>query len=255
MWDKEKDYAWYSSIETMGALDGPGLRLVIFLQGCPLRCLFCHNPETIEWKEDKKISIDEIINMYRKNESFYKKEGGITISGGEGMGQPDFLINLLERTIDEEIHVTIDTAVGSYMGRNIEKINRIALLANLFLIDIKHIDTDVARELTSRGNETQIEFIEYLESIKKPYWVRHVFVPTYSDRNEDSMFSLGEYIGKLRYMERFEILPYHNMMIAKYEEMKIPFKLAHIEPPSEATIAEAMSDINKGIKKTRATLT
>ena len=254
MWDKEKNYAWYSSIETMGALDGPGLRLVIFLQGCPLRCLFCHNPETIEWKEDKKITIDEIIAMYRKNESFYKKEGGITISGGEGMGQPDFLINLLEKTIEEDIHVTIDTAVGSYMGRYVEKINKIAELANLFLVDIKHINSDIARELTARGNETQIEFIDYLDSIKKAYWVRHVFVPTYSDRNPNDMYLFGEYIGKLKFMERFEILPYHNMMVAKYEEIKIPFKLGHVEPPSEKDIAGAMKEINRGIKAIRANL-
>ena len=253
------EHVWYSQIETLGAVDGPGLRLIVFTQGCPLRCLFCHNPETIPWKQERKLSIDEVIELYKKNESFYKANGGgITFSGGESTGQPDFLINFMEKSKPMGIHVTIDTAVGAMLGRNLAKFERIADLADLFLVDVKHPNSIVSQELTGYGNENQYAFIKMLEKKKKPYWVRHVFVPTYSDRKpveEDApeyMVQLGHFLGNLKYMEKFEILPYHNMMIPKYENEGIPFKLGHIEPPSDAMIKKAMEQIRQGIQEVKA---
>ena len=248
----EKDYAWYSSIETMGAVDGPGLRLVIFLQGCPMRCLFCHNPETIEFKEENKITVDEVVALYRKNESYYKKQGGITISGGDALAQPDFLLTLSKRLQAEKIHLTLDTAAGPYMGKNIDKVNEIAKNTNLFLVDIKHPDTKVCRELTGMGNENQYDLVEYLEATGTKYWIRHVYVPTFSDRNADDMYNLGKYMGRLKYMERFEILPYHDMMIPKYENLGLEFKLGHITPPTEKMIAKIMKEINRGVRDAKA---
>lgn len=247
------DYAWYSQIETLGAVDGPGLRLIIFVQGCPLRCLFCHNPETIPYKQEKKITVDEIIELYRKNETFYKaNNGGITISGGEAMAQPDFLISLLEKTKKLGIHVTIDTALGAFMGRNIDKLVKIAHEADLFLIDIKHTDTLVSQRLTGYGNENQYEFIKLCEKIGAKYWIRHVYVPTFSDTKDEYMITLGHILANLKHMIKFEILPYHNMMIPKYENLGIPFKLGHIEPPSKEMIAHAMKLIKQGIQEGRA---
>lgn len=247
------NHAWYSQIETLGAVDGPGLRLIIFLQGCPLRCLFCHNPETIEFKEEKKITIDEIINLYKKNESFYKSNsGGITISGGEALAQADFMINLATRTKAEGIHLTVDTALGSYMGRNIEKIMKIAQLADLFLIDVKHPDNEMSIKLTTQGNEKQLDFIKLCESLGTKYWIRHVYVPTFSDVKDEYMIKLGHILGNLRHMEKFEILPYHNMMIPKYQNLGMEFKLHHVTPPSKEQIAKAMNLIRQGIQEVRA---
>lgn len=251
--EKKIEHLWYSTIETLGAVDGPGLRLIVFAQGCPMRCLFCHNPETIPWEQEQKISVDEVIELYKKNESFYKpNNGGITFSGGESTAQPDFLISFLEKSKPLGIHVTIDTALGSFMGPNVPKIAKIADLADLFLIDIKHTDTDVSYELTGSGNENQYAFIKMLEQKKKPYWIRHVYVPTFSDRKDQYMVDLGHVIGNLKYMEKFEILPYHNMMVPKYENMGIEFKLGDVEPPTDEMIKGAMQRIQQGVKEVKA---
>lgn len=248
---KKINYAWYSQIETMGAVDGPGLRLIVFVQGCPLRCLFCHNPETIPFIQEKKITIDEVIELYRKNETFYSNGGGITVSGGEALAQADFILNLAKRCKEEKIHMTVDTALGPFMGQRVAKIVEIAKIVDLFIIDIKHPDTDVSQALTGYGNENQFEFIKLLEKIGKDFWIRHVFVPTYSDTKDEYMIKLGWILGNLKYMKKFEILPYHNMMIPKYENMGIPFKLSHIEPPSKEMIKKAMDLIKRGVMEVR----
>lgn len=245
---EEKNWAWYSSIETLGAVDGPGLRLIIFVQGCPLRCLFCHNPETIPYTMEKKITVDEIIEKYRKNEPFYVSNGGgITISGGEALGQPNFVLSLAKRCKKEGIHLTIDTAAGPFMGPNIEIIIEIAKIVPLFLIDLKHPNEEISTELTGYGFDNQLELIRLCEKLGTHYWVRHVYVPTFSDRNPEDMRKLGRIIGNLKYMDKFEILPYHDMMIPKYEMYNIPFKLGHVKPPTKEMVQGLRKWIEEGI--------
>ena len=243
------DFAWYSSIETMGAVDGPGLRLVIFLQGCPLNCLFCHNPETIPFRtKEKKITIDEIIKLYRRNESFYKESGGITFSGGEAMAQIEFVTAAFKELQKQGIHTTLDTA-GTPMGiYPIEKVIEMLKYTDLLLVDIKNSDDELSEILTGQGTQHQKDLIRLLEEMKIPYWIRHVYLPSFSDRSDDNMINLGKMIGNLKMMERFEILPYHDLAKVKYENLGWSYPLKEIEPPTKDEIAKGMKLLNKGIK-------
>ena len=242
------DFAWYSSIESMGAVDGPGLRLVIFLQGCPLNCLFCHNPETIPFStKEKKITIEEILRLYKRNESFYKESGGITFSGGEAMAQIEFVTAAFKEFKKHGIHTTLDTA-GTPMGiYPIEKVIEMLKYTDLLLIDIKNSDDELSKILTGQGTEHQKDLIKLLEEIKKPYWIRHVYLPSFSDRSEDNMINLGKMIGNLKMMERFELLPYHDMAKVKYENMGWSYPLKDIEPPTKDQIRKGMKLLNEGM--------
>jgi len=243
------EFAWYSSVESMGAVDGPGLRLVIFLQGCPLNCLFCHNPETIPFStKEKKITIPEILDLYKRNESFYKDTGGITFSGGEAMAQIDFVTAAFKEFKKHGIHTTLDTA-GTPMGiYPIEKVVEMLEYTDLLLIDIKNSDNELSKILTGQGTEHQVALIQLLEEIGKPYWIRHVYLPSFSDRTEDNMINLGKMIGNLKFMTKFEILPYHDLAKVKYENIGWSYPLKDIEPPTKKQIAKGMKLLAEGME-------
>ncbi|AHI53256.1 pyruvate formate-lyase-activating protein [Spiroplasma culicicola] len=242
---------YYSSIETFGAVDGPGVRLVIFLQGCLLRCKYCHNPETLEFKRDKEITVDEVLAMYEKNKNFYAN-GGITLSGGEATTQIEFCTELFKKAKEKGIHTCLDTCFGTY--QDVEKIKEkwVELLkyTDLTLADLKHIDNEKHIKLTSRPNENILQAIRFLDDNGNKMWVRHVLVPGWTDDQED-LIKLGEFIGKLRNMERFEMLPYHNMMIPKYENLKMKFYLKDVEPPTKIYVKECRDIIKIGVDQAR----
>lgn len=230
-------------VETFGAVDGPGVRLVIFSQGCPLRCKYCHNPESWSVNSDGcwKVSALEIINLYEKNASFYRN-GGITISGGEPTFHLDFLIELAKETKKRGIHLAIDTSGFFFNESNYDKFQELIKYVDLWLIDIKHIKADKYELVTGAKGQHELKFIKYLESSKKKYWVRQVLVPGLTD-DKDDLTELGLFISKLKYMDRFELLPYHDMAKSKYENLNIEYFLENTKIPTKEGIKEAMSII------------
>ncbi len=243
--------AKYFKTETFGAVDGPGTRLVIFLQGCPLRCVYCHNPESWEIDgSDKTISVNEIINLYKVNENFYKNGGGITISGGEPCLHMDFLISLGKRCKKEGIHLTIDTSGYFYKKAYFKKMNELIKYVDLFLVDIKQINNKKYSLVTrvDSSKQSEVEFVRYLEKNEKHYWIRQVLVPGYTDDKND-LVELGRFMKDLKYMDKFELLPYHNMAVFKYKNLKIKYVLKNIEPPTIEEIRKAMEYIKEGMGK------
>jgi pyruvate formate lyase activating enzyme len=208
------------SIESFSTLDGPGIRSVVFLQGCPLRCQYCHNPDT--WQISKGDLLDswEIINKVLKNKNYIAKNGGVTISGGEPTAQIEFLAELLKMFKDASIHTAVDTS--GYVS--LDDINKIIDYTDLFIIDIKHMEKEKSRELTGQSNEKVFILLEYLEHLNKPVWIRNVLVPGFTD-SEEHISALCAYVEKLKNVQNFEILPYHAMAKAKYKKLNIPYRL------------------------------
>lgn len=228
------------SIESFGAVDGPGMRYIVFTAGCPMRCLFCHNPDTWKMEEGKRMTAEEIIADAIKDRAYWGKKGGITVSGGEPLLQIDFLIELFTLAKKENVHTCIDTAGGPFRreGEWFEKFRKLMELTDLLLMDIKHIDREEHIALTGQSNENIIEMFRYLDEIKKPIWIRHVLVPGISD-NDAYLEKTRDFIRSLHNVERVEILPYHNLAIPKYEELGIPYLLKETPMPVQERIENA----------------
>lgn len=237
------------SKESFGTVDGPGIRYVLFMQGCPMRCLYCHNPDTWEVNAGTLITTDEILNEYRKNSSFYTN-GGITVTGGEPLLQIDFVTELFQKAKAEGIHTCIDTSGITFNPKNTEKFDELVKYTDLVMLDIKHIDSKKHNALTGHGNENILAFAKYLEEKKTPLWIRHIIVEGITDSPED-LVRLGEFIGTLGNLKALDVLPYHTMGVGKYEEMGIPYPLKDLKalPLSEAV--KAKEYILSGIKKVR----
>lgn len=237
------------SKESFGTVDGPGIRYVLFMQGCPMRCLYCHNPDTWEVNSGTLITTDEILNEYRKNSSFYTN-GGITVTGGEPLLQIDFVTELFQKAKVEGIHTCIDTSGITFNPQNTEKFDELVKYTDLVMLDIKHIDPKKHNALTGHGNENILAFAKYLEEKKTPLWIRHIIVEGITDSPED-LVRLGEFIGTLGNLKALDVLPYHTMGVGKYEEMGIPYPLKELKalPLSEAV--KAKEYILSGIKKVR----
>lgn len=237
------------SVETFGTVDGPGIRYVVFMQGCPLRCLYCHNPDT--WKVSKKneITVAEILEDYEKYRPFLKN-GGLTVSGGEALLQIDFLIELFEKAKAKNIHTCLDTS-GIPFSRNkkyLEKIDRVLENTDLVLLDIKHIDDEEHKKLTGRSNKEVLDFAEYLSEKNIPVSVRHVIVPgiTYIAKY---LIKLGNFLGGLNNIESVDILPYHDMGKIKYKNLGIPYPLENTKPLTDIEKKKAYDIVIYGIKK------
>ena len=213
------------SYESLGTFDGPGLRLVVFLQGCNFRCLYCANPDTIDLRgEAKETSIDHIVDMAVSEMPFFGKKGGVTFSGGEPTVQAEALIPLVKRLKEQGIHVCIDTN-GSIWNPKVEELFS---LVDLVLLDIKEHNPAQHLRLTERSNEQTLRTAEWLENNKKPFWMRYVLVPGYSDSEED-IRALGEHLKGFEMLERVEILPYHTLGVHKYEAMGQEYKLRGVK--------------------------
>lgn len=240
------------SKESFGTVDGPGIRYVLFLQGCPLRCKYCHNPDTWEVGKGETVTVDEILAEYDKNKAFYSK-GGITVTGGEPLLQTEFLIELFKRAKEKQIHTCIDTSGITYNPRNTEylkKLDELIDYTDLVMLDIKHIDSEAHRELTGKSNENILGFAEYLEEKNIPLWVRHVVVPGITD-DPEYLENLGEFIGTLRNLKAIDVLPYHTMGVNKYKEMGLAYPLEGVEALSSQKALEAKKHILNGLKRIR----
>ena len=240
------------SFESFGTVDGPGIRFVIFMQGCPLRCLYCHNPDTWDVNSGTEMSPSEIIELYNKNKAFYTN-GGITVTGGEPLLQIDFLIELFTLAKADNIHTCIDTSGITFNKNNtqyLEKIDALLSLTDLILLDIKHIDNEAHIKLTGSPNSNVLSFLEYLSQKNIPVWIRHVVVPGYTD-NKDDLYNLGFFIGNFRNIKALDVLPYHTMGVNKYKELDIPYLLSDVKPFPKSDIPRVRNIILNGIKDTR----
>ena len=232
--------AFVHSFETFGSVDGPGVRFVVFLQGCKMRCLYCHNPDT--WKQNvgEEKTVDQIIKQALRYRPYWGEEGGVTCSGGEPLLQMDFMIEFFKALKAQGINTTIDTAAGPFTREEpfFSKFQELMQYTDLVMLDIKHIDNDKHRELTHVPNTNILDCARYLNEIKKDVWIRHVLVPGYTD-DEASLTKLHEFIATLDNVKRVEVLPYHSFGAFKWEEMKIPYQLKDTPSPSEESIAQA----------------
>lgn len=240
------------SRESFGTVDGPGLRYVVFLQGCPMRCLYCHNPDTWEGGGGTEIEAAQIIADICKNRAFYQK-GGLTVSGGEPLCQIDFLIDLFTRAKEESIHTCLDTSGILFDERNpvyLQKLDRLMTLTDLVLLDIKHIDDAAHRVLTGHTNAPVLAFAHYLEQKKVPVWIRHVVLEGYTDQAA-AWERLGTFIGSLSNLQALDVLPYHTMGTEKYRALGLAYPLDGIPAASSELAESAKRCILEAIRKVR----
>lgn len=236
-----------NKIETFGSVDGPGIRFVVFMQGCPMRCKFCHNPETWDFKgkdiggvEPFDISPEDLLQKALRYKPYWGKDGGITVSGGEPLAQLDFMIEFFECAKNAGVHTCIDTSGVSFRHADaaFEKFERLMRVTDLLLVDIKHIDEAAHKELTGHGNENILDFFRYLDEIKKPIWIRHVLVPGISD-NDEALARTRDFIRTLGNVERVEVLPYHAFALGKYDELGIDYVLKDTQSPTAERVENA----------------
>ena len=211
------------SYESMGTFDGPGLRLVVFLQGCNFRCLYCANPDTIEACGGKPTDPAEILRMAVDQRPFFGKRGGVTFSGGEPTFQAAALVPLVRDLKAAGIHVCLDSNGGVWNPA----VEELLGLVDLVLLDVKQADPERHRALTGCGNAQTLRTAAWLEEHGKPFWLRYVLVPGYSDAEAD-MRALGESLGGCRSIERVELLPYHTLGVHKYEAMGLEYGLRDV---------------------------
>lgn len=241
------------SLESFGTVDGPGVRFVVFMQGCPMRCAYCHNPDTWEMNGGKLMEVSEIIDAFERNRSYYT-EGGLTVTGGEPLLQIDFLLELFTECKKRNINTCIDTSGITYKPENkeyIEKLDKLMPLTDLVMLDIKHIDPQKHIDLTSQPNDGILAFAKYLESRNVPLWIRHVVVPGITDVDE-YLFKLGYFIGGLTNLKALDVLPYHTMGKVKYENLGMEYKLKDVPDMDKKITLEKKQVILNGIKKRRS---
>lgn len=231
------------SLESFGAVDGPGIRFIIFLYGCNFRCQFCHNPDT--WAvanpaKLQKFTAEELLKRAERFKPYWKDGGGITVSGGEPLLQIDFLLELFKLAKAHGINTCIDTAGQPFTREEpfFNKFNELLQYADLLLLDIKEINPDRHRVLTGQPNDNVLEMARYLSDIDKPVWIRHVLVPGLSDFDED-LSGLRKFIDGLGNVQRVDVLPYHTMGVHKWKILGLPYHLERVEPPTAARIANA----------------
>ncbi len=225
------------SFETMGAVDGPGIRFVVFLQGCVMRCAYCHNPDSWDFDSGKEYSVDEVIKEILKYKSYYKNGGGVTVSGGEPLCQIDSVTELFEKLKKLDIHTCLDTS-GVMFDENpvvLKKFDRLLSVTDLVLLDIKHIDNNKHIWLTTKSNQNILRFAQFLNKKGKKMWIRYVLVPNINS-DEETLKKTRQFLDTLKNVEKVEILPYHTMGVHKYEQLKIEYRLNGINEPTDEEI-------------------
>ena len=240
------------STESFGTVDGPGVRFVVFTQGCPLRCLYCHNPDTWAVGKGTKMTADEILTKYDLTKSYYK-DGGLTVTGGEPLLQIDFVTELFEKAKQKNIHTCLDTSGIIFDKDNekiIQKIDKLLSVTDLILLDLKHIDNEKHKELCAVPNTNILNFAKYLSQKGQPVWIRHVVVEGYTF-NEKYLYDLGLFIGELKNVKALDVLPYHQMGEVKYKSLGIEYPLKGLDALKKEDAIKAREIILKGIKDKR----
>ncbi|WP_428815905.1 pyruvate formate-lyase-activating protein [Lactococcus lactis] len=235
------------STESFGSVDGPGVRFIIFMQGCRMRCKYCHNPDTWALKSDKATerTVEDVMDEALRFRGFWGEKGGITVSGGEALLQIDFVLALFKYAKSLGIHTTLDTAAQPYLTDKYvtEKIDELLDYTDLVLLDIKEINLERHKELTANKNDNILAFAQYLSDRGNAMWVRHVLVPGESDFDED-LVQLGEFVKTLKNVLKFEILPYHTMGEFKWRELGWKYPLEGVKPPTKDRVHNAKEIMN-----------
>ena len=233
------------STDSFGSVDGPGVRFVIFLQGCNMRCRYCHNPDTWMFPNDedcdvKKITPSELIKQALRYKNYWGRDGGITVSGGEPLLQIDFLNELFGIAKENGISAVLDTAGQPFTREEpfFSKFKELMKNTDLVMLDIKHIEPEKHKALTGHSNENILDMAEYLNEIKKPVWIRHVLVPGLTDETE-SLTGIRYFLDTLSNVEKVEVLPYHTLGIYKWEALGIEYSLKDTDPPSKEAVKRA----------------
>ena len=227
------------SVETFGTVDGPGIRMVVFMQGCPMRCAYCHNPDTWAVDGGKTISVDEVLDEYERNKEYYKK-GGLTVTGGEPLLQIDFVTQLFQKAKEKKIHTCLDTSgiTFSTNPNQLAKIDELIKVTDLVMLDIKHMDEAEHKKLTKQSNVPILAFARYLADRKVEVWIRHVVVPGITDK-EVYLKQLGAFIATLGNVKALDVLPYHTMGIVKYENLGLDYPLKGVPALEKAEAVKA----------------
>lgn len=228
------------SVESFGSVDGPGIRFLIFLQGCPMRCQFCHNPDSWKTGIGEERTADELLDQAERFRAYWGDNGGITVSGGEALLQIDFLLELFEKAKQRGIGTCLDTSAQLFTRKSpfFEKFDRLMELTDTVLLDIKHIDDEEHRKLTRHSNANILDCARYLSEIDKPVWIRHVLIPGITDKDE-YLVRLRDFLSTLHNIERIEVLPYHTLGVYKYEKLGIDYPLKDVQPPAAERVANA----------------
>lgn len=240
------------SIESFGTVDGPGVRMVVFLKGCPMRCLYCHNPDTWNQAGATPMEASEIIERFELARHFYSN-GGITVTGGEPLVQIDFVISLFELARSRGIHTCLDTSGTTFRPDSpalMAKMDRLAAVTDLVMLDIKHIDPVEHQKLCGRPLSNILQFARYLDRKHVPMWIRHVVVPGIT-QNDGYLYRLGQFVGELHHVEALDVLPYHDMGKVKYQKLGMEYPLKDTAPLSQEDAIKAKKIIMKGIKDTK----
>ena len=235
-----KQYAKIHSFESFGTVDGPGIRYVIFMQGCHLKCKYCHNRDTWDMNGGYYSSLDEIVKKIDNYKNYIMPNGGVTVTGGEPLLQVHFLIELFKKLKDKNIHTCIDT---SGIVDITEDIKELLSYTDLVLLDIKHIDPIKCKDLVGFSNEKELNFARYLSENGIDMWIRQVLIPGYTD-DENDLKKLKSFIDSLNTVKKVEVLPYHNMGEYKWKKLGLKYELANVETPTEEELKKAKQILN-----------
>ena len=236
----EKILGRIHSVESFGSADGPGIRYIVFLQGCNMRCKYCHNPDTWKFEGGQLLPAQEVLQKAIRYKAYWKNNGGITVSGGEALLQIDFVLELFKLAKEKGISTCLDTSGSAFtrQGSFYAKFEELMKVTDVFLLDIKHIDDEKHRNLTGRTNENILDMAKCLSEHGKKIWMRHVLVPQITD-DDEYLKQLRAFIDTLKTVERVEVLPYHTLGVFKWENLNIPYELKDIEPPTTERIENA----------------
>jgi len=232
------------SLESLGTHEGPGIRFVIFLQGCNYRCQYCHNPDTQSLDGGKEISEQELLKSIENSKPYYKNNGGVTFSGGEPLMQAKALKDICQKIKGQDLNIALDTN-GSILNQDVKDLLN---LIDLVLLDIKHIDSVWHKKITGQDNAAPLAFAQYLKEINKPVWLRYVLVPGYTDQPE-FLEKLGEHFKNYQNILRLEILPYHTFGVYKFKELGLKYELEKVKVPTPEEVTQAKKILDKYFKE------
>lgn len=230
-----KSYAKVHSIESFGTVDGPGIRFVLFLQGCHLQCKYCHNRDTWDVNGGEFKSLDDIFDKIMRYKNYIYPNGGVTMTGGEPLLQSKFIFELFKKLKEEGIHTCVDTSGSLPLT---DDIKNVLSVTDLVLLDIKHIDDTKCKELVGVSNKLELDFARYLSDNNIPIWIRQVLVPGYTD-DENDLLKLKDFLNTLKTVEKVEILPYHNMGEFKWKKLGFSYPLEGVREANQADVDRA----------------
>ncbi len=233
------------STESFGSVDGPGIRFIIFLKGCAMRCRYCHNPDTWDAQGGELMTVNDLLERAERYRSYWGTEGGITVSGGEALLQMDFVTELFEEAKRRGINTCLDTAGQPFRSdaAYLARFDRLMDATDLVLLDLKHMDNEAHRRLTGHGNENILQLAQHLSRRGTPVWVRHVLVPGITD-SEEHLLAMRNFIATLNNVQKVEVLPYHTLGVFKWQQLGIPYELEGVPTPSQEELARARKIID-----------